>query len=96
VVLAVHFSLRAQEKAEVTVSRMVPFVGCISGGQADLLAAPTGTTKALLISPDAAQALAYYQCALDIGVLAPRGWHCLGIYGSGDSGPSRPQVLKTA
>ena len=43
----------------------------------------SGTMKALLISPEAAQALAYYQCALDVGVLAPRGWHCLGIYGSG-------------
>jgi hypothetical protein len=37
----------------------------------------------LPISPEAAQELAYYGSALDLGVLAPRGWYCLGIYGSG-------------
>jgi hypothetical protein len=37
----------------------------------------------LPISPKAAQALAYYGSALSLGVLAPRGWYCLGVYGSG-------------
>ena len=35
------------------------------------------------ISIDAARELAYYKSALGIGVLAPRGWYCFQIYGSG-------------
>lgn len=64
--------------SEVTV----PFIGCRSEGQ-ELLDAPKGTVTSVPISGQAAQALAYYGSALDLGVLAPRGWYCLGIDGSG-------------
>jgi hypothetical protein len=35
------------------------------------------------IRPREAQALAYYKSADGIGILAPRGWHCEGVSGSG-------------
>jgi hypothetical protein len=59
----------------------VPFVGCRSEGQADPIDAPTGTSVSVPISREAARKLAFYKAGL--GVLAPRGWYCLGIYGSG-------------
>ena len=34
-------------------------------------------------SPRSCAGLAYYQAEYGPGVLAPRGWHCLGVYGSG-------------
>lgn len=60
----------------------VPFVGCKSDGQVGPIAAPTGTDPALPISAEAAQRLAYY-AAEGVSVLAPRGWYCFRIYGSG-------------
>lgn len=47
------------------------------------LDAPKGASVAVRISPNVAQKLAYYQSAAGLGVLAPRGWHCFGTYGSG-------------
>jgi hypothetical protein len=35
------------------------------------------------VSASAAQDLAYYSSAENIGILAPRGWHCFGTSGSG-------------
>ena len=94
--LCVQLSLPAA--SEVTV----PFVGCRSEGQAGPLGAPKGTVTSVLIGGRTAQALAYYGSALDLGVLAPRGWYCVGIYGSGgdflyvSSEPNRyPQYLCT-
>jgi len=72
---------RPSTAAASTVS--IPFIGCRSEGQTEPLEAPKGTLKSVPISPEAAQALAYYGSALDLGVLAPRGWYCLGVYGSG-------------
>ncbi len=60
----------------------VPFVGCKSDGQVGPLGAPTGANKAVQISAGAAERLAYYKAARGPGVLAPRGWQCLGAYGS--------------
>ena len=60
----------------------VPFVGCESGGQTDVLKAPKGTSKAVPISPKVAEMLAYFESADGIGLLAPRGWYCEGASGS--------------
>ena len=59
----------------------VPFVGCPMDGQAGPAAAPAGEPVEVAIGPRAAGALAYYRSA-GIGLLAPRGWHCLEVYGS--------------
>ena len=79
--------LFAQQKAPAAVPRMavveVPFVGCQSDGQVGAIDAPKGTTVSLPIGAEAAQKLAYYKAASALGVLAPRGWHCVRIYGSG-------------
>ena len=78
-------SLLAQEKAgssqQTAVS--VPFVGCKSDGQAGPHEAPKGTTTSVPITIKAAQMLASYRSPEGLSVLAPRGWYCLGIYGSG-------------
>ncbi|MDP8990744.1 MAG: hypothetical protein M3N41_11775 [Acidobacteriota bacterium] len=79
-VLSTQAALLGQEKA---VS--VPFVGCKSDGQIGPMEAPIGTRVAVPISPKAAQALAYYSTGPGSGVLAPRGWHCFGLYGSSGS-----------
>jgi hypothetical protein len=60
----------------------VPFVGCASSGQLEVLAAPKGTSKYVPISTKDAHSLAYYQSADGIGLLAPRGWYCEGASGS--------------
>lgn len=60
----------------------LPFVGCPSDGQTGPRAAPQGVVPPLDVSR-ADAALAYYQSAAGIGILAPRGWHCIGTYGSG-------------
>ena len=63
----------------------VPFVGCASDGQVGPLKAPKATSKVVAISPEIAQRLAYYKAANGSGILAPRGWHCFGTYGSNGS-----------
>jgi hypothetical protein len=65
----------------------VPFVGCVSNGQAGHQDAPdaqddTVASEAPKLANPIAQGLAYYR-STNLGVLAPRGWHCLGLYGSG-------------
>src|SRR5689334_11732862 len=60
----------------------VPFVGCKSDGQVGPIDAPKKKPMSLPLSPKDAHDLAYYQAADGIGVLAPRGWHCFGTYGS--------------
>jgi hypothetical protein len=61
----------------------VPFVGCASSGQTETLEAPKGTSRSVPISPKDARALSYYESADGIGLLAPRGWYCEGVSGSG-------------
>lgn len=61
----------------------VPFVGCASSGQIEILEAPKGTDRSVPMSPRDAQAFAYYESADGIGLLAPRGWYCEGVSGSG-------------
>ncbi|MGD0547720.1 MAG: hypothetical protein ABR991_07800 [Terracidiphilus sp.] len=75
----------------------VPFVGCESDGQVGPLKAPRGQNKVVSISAQAAQKLAFYQAEDGFGVLAPRGWYCLGTYGSnGSSLYISPEPIKPA
>ena len=60
----------------------VPFVGCEADGQTGPVKAPDSKSVHVLISADAASRLAYYKSEEGLGVLAPRGWHCFGVYGS--------------
>jgi len=62
----------------------VPFVGCKSDGQTGQLDAPKKNFKTVVISQQVSSRLAYYEAAQEeMGVLAPRGWYCFGVYGSG-------------
>ena len=70
----------SSESRNQTVS--VPFVGCEADGQMGPVKAPDGKSVHVLISADAASRLAYYKSEEGLGVLAPRGWHCFGVYGS--------------
>ncbi len=75
----------------------VPLIGCESDGQAGPVAAPEGGSRFVAISAEAARELAYYRSAQGIvGVLAPRGWHCYGTYGSsGDNLFVGPEPIDT-
>jgi hypothetical protein len=63
----------------------VPFVGCESDGQVGPRKAPGAKTARVVISADAASRLAYYRSGEGLGILAPRGWYCFGVYGSNGS-----------
>jgi hypothetical protein len=60
----------------------VPFVGCAADGQMGPVAAPTGSRSTPVPPAWALPQLAYY-ASTGLGVFAPRGWHCIGMYGSG-------------
>jgi hypothetical protein len=95
-----QISLLAQEKAESTKQAgvSVPFVECKYDGQIGPLDVPKGTNTSVPTSLAAAQNLAYYSAfGQGSGVLAPRGWHCFGTYGSGGSALLvSPQPIDTA
>ncbi|HEX8584002.1 MAG TPA: hypothetical protein VF680_06285 [Allosphingosinicella sp.] len=59
----------------------VPFVGCASDGQVGAVAAPA-RGEVDHIPAAAAPGLAYYGTR-SLGALAPRGWHCFALSGSG-------------
>jgi hypothetical protein len=63
----------------------VPFVGCRSGGQSGWLAPPHDAYKIVGIDAATAKRSAYYKAERSSGVLAPRGWHCFGTFGSSGS-----------
>jgi len=44
--------------------------------------APRGKDKIVPVTAEISKHLAYYKSQNGIGVLAPRGWHCFGTYGS--------------
>jgi hypothetical protein len=67
---------------DTNVVALVPFIGCNSDGQVGPVKAPSGRSKTLAISAEAAQRLVYYKAKQGVGVLAPKGWHCFGAYGS--------------
>jgi hypothetical protein len=64
----------------------VPVVGCPSNGQQGPLPLPKLKSARMTLSSGTAQRLAYYLFGAGRGgVLAPRGWHCFGTYGSSGS-----------
>ena len=63
----------------------IAFIGCRSDGQLGPQPAPHRVAKQLAVTSNEAQHLAYYQAKDGPGVLAPRGWHCFGTYGSNGS-----------
>lgn len=69
------------QRLKETESR-VPFVGCRSDGQVGPQPAPK-SRRTPLVPSNEARRLAYYAASSGRGVLAPRGWHCFGAYGSG-------------
>lgn len=77
-------ALMAQRESAAAHPRQVtvPFVGCAAQGQLEDFKAPAGPPHLVTISAENAQKLAYYRAAIDLGVLAPRGWHCEGSSGS--------------
>jgi hypothetical protein len=64
-------------------SANVPFVGCPSDGQTGPQPPPVHR-EVPRVGRAAAASLAFYASG-DLGVLAPRGWHCFGLYGSNGS-----------
>ena len=74
----------AESQPHNSTESAVPFVGCMSDGQVGPQAAPVIENTPVLPT-NMAQRLAYYAASGAPGVLAPRGWHCFGLYGSNGS-----------
>lgn len=70
--------------AQTTGVAPVPFVGCAADGQMGPVPAPKRIRAIPSVPGSVASRLAYYATEHH-GVLAPRGWHCIGIYGSSGS-----------
>ncbi len=62
----------------------VPFVGCRSDGQLGPQPAPRKPREIIRVPGKAAGELAFYESD-EMGVLAPRGWRCIGLSGSNGS-----------
>jgi hypothetical protein len=93
-------SLLAQTKSDESTAKVsavrVPFVGCKSDGQVGPQPAPKGSAKTVWLDTAAFRMLAYYKSDSSIGVLAPRGWHGFGGYGtSGSNLTVVPHPLKS-
>jgi len=73
---------RVEEPGQKPLTVRVPFVGCMSDGQQGPIPAPKGAEIVVQIDAEKARRLAYYKDEDSRGVLAPRGWHCFGTYGS--------------
>jgi hypothetical protein len=74
----------------------VPFVGCPSDGQVGPEPAPTAASVVVRLKSVEAKMLTYYEAEVAGGVLAPRGWHGFGSYGtSGSTLTVTPHALKT-
>ena len=78
-------TIRDGTNAKPAVVR-VPFVGCPSNGQGGSKPAPKQAGKEVVLDAGAARRLAYYEAYSESegsrGLLAPRGWHGFGRYGS--------------
>lgn len=79
---AVLISIALWSHALLGQAVRIPFVGCESFGQAEVIEAPRGNNRILQLKASVSQKLAYYQSSVAPGVLAPLGWHCVGLYGS--------------
>lgn len=73
-------SASAQKASPIAVL----FVGCPADGQMGPIAAPTAVRETPAAPASAGSRLTYY-ASTHLGVLAPRGWHCFGLYGSNGS-----------
>jgi hypothetical protein len=76
--LAVPSLIFSQTKPVVRI----PLIGCPSYGPTSLMSVPPGGEKAVWISASAAANLAYYKSEWNPGVVAPRGWKCIGMSGT--------------
>jgi hypothetical protein len=73
--------------AQVTVAEeATPFIGCESFTQLEPLDPPRGKTPAIRLTPAVNRRIAYYKAEVSYGVVAPRGWHCLGTWDSSGRG----------
>jgi hypothetical protein len=61
----------------------VPFAGCAGDGQTGPFPAPARIEHVPAVPAEWVGSLAYYAASEKVGVLAPRGWHCFELYGSG-------------
>jgi hypothetical protein len=80
-VMALALALSSMiSSAQSAATIPIPFVGCAADGQTSALEPPSigGTPK---FDTATAEQLAYY-ASEDLGVLAPRDWHCFELYGS--------------
>jgi hypothetical protein len=66
----------------VSHAATVPAVGCASDGQSGPKSAPAPAARQIQLDGEIAAGLAWYFDS-SIGVLAPRGWYCLALSGSG-------------
>lgn len=73
----------AEAQSQRGMTATVPFVGCRADGQLGPVEAPNDKAQNLPITAKAAGQLAYYRADQGLGVLAPVGWFCFGVYGSG-------------
>jgi len=69
----------------VRVQSAVPFQGCKGDGQVGPLPAPAIPDKTIRLDSNVAQRMTYYKAESGPGVLAPRGWNCVGSLGSAGS-----------
>jgi hypothetical protein len=83
-ILIVTFLLPLCPLAQAANQASIPTVACKSDGQMGPVAAPKQIVDGPPVPEPAAFHLAYYASA-QLGVLAPRGWHCFGLYGSNGS-----------
>jgi hypothetical protein len=75
---------QAPPRTHAATSERVPFVACESDGQVGPRSGPKDSGQAPTVPKSVAHDLAYY-ASTDLGVLAPRGWNCFGLYGSSGS-----------
>jgi hypothetical protein len=75
------FAAAAHPASAQSGLRAPPFVGCATDGQQGPQPPPSHPDRTPSLPPRLAARLAYYSTG-DMGVLAPRGWRCIGLVGS--------------
>ncbi|HEY0014012.1 MAG TPA: hypothetical protein VGB79_14315 [Allosphingosinicella sp.] len=73
-------ALASGPAASSIVTTRAEFVGCPTDGQVGFSPAPSAGPRPLL--PHAGRLVLAYYGSHDLRVLAPRGWHCIGLQGS--------------
>jgi hypothetical protein len=76
----------SMEPSTEDVTVVVPFVGCPSDGQTGPAPAPDAESVSLHLDSGVAACTAVYRTEHGPAVLGPRGWTCVGRYGSGQTG----------